>query len=94
MNNLFKVFIGIILVLFALAFFAFALQNNADVLITVLPGYVYNIPMYLLVLLCLFAGFLSAIIITRFEYIREKCSLSAILSRFKRNKNKSKYISE
>lgn len=94
MNNLLKVLIGIILVLFALAFFAFAVQNNADILVTVLPEYDFTIPLYLLVLGCLFAGFISAVFVTRFEYLKTKFNLFRILKKFKRSKNQSKYISE
>lgn len=94
MNNLLSILIGIILVLFALAFFAFAVQNNADVLISILPEHSVSIPVYMLVLGCFAAGFFIAVVITRFEYLKAKFNLVRILNKFKRNKNQSKYISE
>jgi uncharacterized integral membrane protein len=95
MNNLFKVLIGIILCGFALAFFAFAVQNNADILIVLLPGTQFYIPAYLLVLGCFSAGFLAAVIATRFEYIKAKFNILQLVSKIKNSKKKkSKYIEE
>lgn len=94
MNNLLKILIGIILVAFALVFFAFAIQNSADILVTVLPSYTVEIPLYLLVLLCLFVGFISALVITRFEYFKAKFNIVRLIKKLKRGKNQSKYISE
>ena len=94
MNNLFKILIGIILVCFALAFIAFAAQNNADILVTVLPEVNFYTPLYVLVLGCFFVGFLAAVIVTRFEYIKTYFSVSNLIKKFKRNKNQSKYVSE
>ncbi|HAG52323.1 MAG TPA: hypothetical protein DCL21_00880 [Alphaproteobacteria bacterium] len=94
MNNVFKILIGIILALFALAFLAFAVLNNADILVVLLPEYEVYIPLYVLVLGCFFAGFLSAVIITRFEYLKNKLNIFKLVAKFKGNKNKSKYISE
>jgi len=94
MNNVFKILIGIILVLFALAFLAFAVQNNADILVVLLPGHESYVPLYVLVLGCFFAGFLSAVIVTRFEYLKNKFNICRLVAKFKGNKNKSKYVSE
>tara|TARA_Y100001960_G_C14757701_1_gene872146 strand:+ start:2380 stop:2664 length:285 start_codon:yes stop_codon:yes gene_type:complete len=94
MTNLLKILIGIVLVLLALAFFAFAVQNSADVLVVLLPGHELSVPVYLLVLSCVFAGFMSAVVVTRFEYIKAKFNVVRLLKKFKRNKNKSKYVSE
>lgn len=95
MNNLIKFLVGIVLTAFALIFFAFAVQNNADILIVLLPNVQFYIPMYILVLGCFATGFLSAVVITRFEYIKAKFNLFKLVNKFKSNlKKKSKYIDE
>lgn len=95
MNNLLKFLITIILLLIALAFFAFSVQNNVSVMVTLMPDCVVNLPLYMLVLLCLFTGFLSAIVITRFEYIKSKFQFQLFFSKiFSKKNSKSKYVSE
>lgn len=94
MNNILKLLIGIVLSAFALAFMAFAAQNNADVLVVLLPEISFKTPLYIIVLGCFFIGFLTAVIITRFEYIKASFSFERLKSKFKSNKSKSKYVSE
>jgi uncharacterized integral membrane protein len=95
MNNLLKFLITIVLLLIALAFFAFSIQNNVNVSVTIMPECIIDVPLYMLVLLCLFTGFLSAIVITRFEYIKAKFNFKLFFRKiFSKKQSKSKYVSE
>jgi len=94
MTKILNIIIAIILLILSLAFIIFAMQNNTDVNLVLLPEYNFNCKVYALVLICFAAGFLSALFCTRFEYIKAKLNLIKIIKKLKNLKKKSRYIED
>ncbi|MCP4354305.1 MAG: hypothetical protein GY793_01485 [Proteobacteria bacterium] len=94
MTKIFNILIAIILLILSAAFVLFAIQNNADVNLMVFPEISFTCKVYTLVLSCFAFGFISALIYSRFEYIKTKINLIKILKKFKSLKKKSRYVED
>lgn len=94
MNKLLKLFTGMFLVLFAIVFQLFALQNNTTVEVSIFPEMQINVKLYVLVLTCFALGFISALVCTRFEHIKNRINVFRLVKKLKSFKKKSKYIVE
>ena len=94
MTKILNILIAIILLVLSTMFILFAIQNNADVNLFVFPEIMFTCKVYTLVLSCFAFGFISALVYSRFEYLKTKISLIKLVKRFKSLKKKSKYIED